>query len=80
MLGMIAMSNQQRLWKPVVDTSKPVSRIRRDPPPLPPAAARRAKLAGVDTEQREAFTVVTGVILFAIAIAIITVATSAYTS
>ena len=49
-----------------------VSRIRRDPPPV------AKKVVEVDPSERDAWTVVVGVVAFALAIAVIIVGISAY--
>ncbi|QIK79530.1 hypothetical protein G7077_12040 [Sphingomonas piscis] len=66
--------DQQQQAKSTVDLK--VSRIRRDPPP--PLANQKA-LRAYSTE-REARTVIIGVLLFAIALAIITLGVSDFTS
>ena len=70
-----------RTWKPnrptvelSPDAPRP-SRIRRDPPPQP-AALRQTVLP--DVAEREARTVVIGVMLFGVAIAIIIIAVGNY--
>lgn len=64
-------------WKPGKQTVElRPSRIRRDPPP---AAAAQKSLRAYPTE-REVWTVIVGIVLFALAIAIITFAVSDITS
>ena len=66
------------LKKPTVELEKPaprVSRIRRDPPPQTVEKAVRAY-----PSEREIWMVVIGVVLFALAISIITVGFSGFTS
>lgn len=68
--------NQQTRQKGSVKlrTAERTSRIRRDPPPAPARKALRVR-----SDNDEAWPVVIGVILFALAIAIIIVAVSDYT-
>jgi hypothetical protein len=56
------------------------SRIRRDPVPVATSAERPRKASFWDTSEWETWTVVTGVIFFAIALTIITFGISDFTS
>lgn len=68
------MSKTFKPNRPTVELRQ--SRIRRDPPPAP--AAKLTVLP--DTSERETWTVVLGVFLFALAIMIIIIAASDYTA
>lgn len=68
------MSKQWKPGKQAVELRP--SRIRRDPPPVP---AAQKSLRAYPTE-REVWTVIVGIVLFALAIAIITFAVSDITS
>lgn len=72
------MSNERNLRRKTVELTPAArpSRIRREPPPAP----REPKELRAYPTERETWTVAIGVVLFAIAIAIITFGISDYTS
>jgi hypothetical protein len=67
-----------KLSKPTVELQAPArpSRIRRDPPPAP----EKVRTVRAYPSEREVLTVVIGVVLFAVAIVIITFGISDYTA
>ncbi|WP_028969008.1 hypothetical protein [Sphingomonas sp. URHD0057] len=71
---MIKRSNLRRPTVPLGGAARP-SRIRRDPVPV--ASPKKKPVQAYPTE-REVWTVVIGVVLFALAITVITVGTSNY--
>ena len=68
------MIKRSKIRRPVAIAAPQPSRIRREPPGRVPE-----KLSRVDQEERELWTVAIGVVLFSIAIALVTIGFSAVT-